>query len=107
MDNIYSLPASVPLEELFETILHSSSILLERIVSTGQSTPPGTWYDQPQDEWVVLLQGDARLSYEDGSSVVLAPGDYLLIPAHRKHRVDYTSANPPCIWLAVHGTLLS
>ena len=105
MDNIYTLPSQLPKEELFETILSSSNILLERIVSVGHSTPLGEWYDQPLDEWVVLLQGHARLSYQDGSSVDLIQGDYLLIPCHQKHRVDYTSSEPPCIWLAVHGNL--
>ena len=76
---------------------------LERIVSTGQSTPPGTWYDQPGDEWVALLAGRATLRFEDGGLVELAPGDWLLIPAHERHRVEATSAEPPCVWLAVHA----
>jgi len=106
MDNIYKLPSELPKEELFEPILSNSNILLERIISISHSTPLGEWYDQPHDEWVVLLQGHARLSFQDGSSVDLIPGDYLLIQAHQKHRVDYTSSKPPCIWLAVHGSLL-
>lgn len=106
MDNFLALPAELPQEELFETILNSSNISLERIISTGQVTPPGEWYDQVRDEWVLLLQGNARLSYEDGSCVDLKAGDYLLIPAGRKHRVDMTSSAPPCIWLALHGNLL-
>ena len=65
--------------------------MIERIISTGQSTLPGEWYDQNKDEWVILLQGEAILSYEDGSQIKLTVGDYLLIPAHQKHRVEYTS----------------
>lgn len=80
-------------------------MLIERIISTGQVTPIGEWYNQDQDEWVILLQGDATLDYFDGSSIQLKAGDYLFIPAHQKHRVEYTSSEPPCIWLAVHGNL--
>jgi cupin 2 domain-containing protein len=107
MNNIYNLPTELPPEELFEIILSSSNILVERIISVGQATPQGEWYDQPHDEWVILLQGHATLSYHDSTSVDLKAGDYLLIPAHQRHRVDYTSTNPPCIWLAIHGNLSS
>jgi cupin 2 domain-containing protein len=103
--NIFDLPDSLPNEELFEPLVNYSDILIERIISTGQTTPIGEWYDQPRDEWIVLLQGEARLSYENRDSMELRSGDYLLIPAHQKHRVEYTSVNPPCIWLAVHATL--
>ena len=65
--------------------------LIERIISTGQTTPLGEWYDQETDEWVILLQGKAELSYEDGERIGLQAGDYLVIPAHVKHRVEYTS----------------
>ncbi|MDJ0713930.1 MAG: cupin domain-containing protein [Prochloraceae cyanobacterium] len=102
MANIFNLPASLPDEELFETLLKSENVLIERIISTGQTTPPGKWYDQEKDEWVILLQGEAELSYADGSTIKLSAGDYIFIPARQKHRVDYTSSEPPCIWLAVH-----
>ena len=102
MTNIFNLPASLPDEELFETLLSSDNVLIERIISTGQTTPPGEWYDQEQDEWVILLQGEAELSYADGSRIKLCSGDYVFIPARQKHRVEYTSSEPPCIWLAVH-----
>lgn len=105
MNNIYTLPEPLPNAEQFESILHNQSLLIERIISTGQTTPQGEWYDQEQDEWVILLQGEATLSYADGSQIQLKPGDYLLISAHQKHRVEYTSTNPPCIWLALHGNL--
>ena len=88
--------------EIFESIISSPNIKIERIISTGQITPQGQWYDQKKDEWVILLQGEAILSYEDGSNINLKTGDYILIPAHLKHRVEYTSENPPCIWLAIH-----
>jgi cupin 2 domain-containing protein len=105
MANIFNLPASLPERELFESLISGDRIYLERIISTGQTTPVGEWYDQELDEWVLLLQGEASLSYADGSTVNLRAGDYLFIPAHQKHRVEHTSSQPPCIWLAIHGDL--
>lgn len=105
MTNIFNLPPSLPDKELFESIITNDNILIERIISTGQVTPTGEWYDQEKDEWVILLQGEAVLSYEDSSQIKLTSGDYLFIPAHQKHRVEYTSTSPPCIWLAVHGDM--
>ncbi len=103
--NIYELPAPLGNEELFTSLVPDRGVLIERIVSSGQVTPPGEWYDQERDEWVALLQGKAVLAFEDGPNASLRAGDHLLIPAHRKHRVEYTSADPPCIWIAVHGRL--
>ncbi len=100
--NIFQIPSQIPDQELFETLLNTQDILIERIISTGQTTPPGEWYDQETDEWVILLQGKAQLSYENGHTVDLLPGDYLLLKAHEKHRVEATSNNPSCIWLAIH-----
>lgn len=102
MANLFELPSSLPNREVFETLLQHPNCLIERIISTGQATPAEEWYNQDQDEWVILLQGQAELSYADGSRVTLNPGDYLLIPAHQKHRVEATSSTPPCIWLAIH-----
>lgn len=102
MTNLFTLPLELPLEEQFEPIVSTGNVLIERIISHGQTTPAGEWYDQDRDEWVVLLQGEAELSYADGSRLKLAPGDYVLIPAHQKHRVEFTSTEPPCIWLAIH-----
>ncbi|MGC9504427.1 cupin domain-containing protein [Baaleninema sp.] len=103
MANIFNLPSELPDSELLEPLVTGNDTLIERIVSTGQITPPGQWYNQNRDEWVVLLQGKAIVSYPDGSQVQLKRGDYLLIPARTKHRVEYTSVNPPCIWLAIHA----
>ncbi len=107
MPNLLKLPASLPPTELFEPLAVGSEITIERIISSGQQTPANTWFDQTQDEWVVLLQGEAELSYADGTSLRLKPGDYVLIPARQRHRVEYTSTDPACIWLAVHGNLQS
>jgi cupin 2 domain-containing protein len=103
MPNIYELSQEVSQLEKFEQIAAGENIQIERIVSTGQTTPTGQWYDQELDEWVILLQGEAELSYADDTRIRLKAGDYLLIPTHTKHRVEYTSIEPPCIWLAVHG----
>ncbi len=86
-------------EEHFETLAGSAGVRVERIVSHGHRTPAGQWYDQHEDEWVCLLQGRAELHFDDGTSLALEAGDWLLIPAHRRHRVAATSS--PAVWLAV------
>jgi cupin 2 domain-containing protein len=76
---------------------------IERIVSTGQASPPGFWYDQDWAEWVVVLAGSARLLIEgEAEPRILAPGDYLEIPPHVRHRVEWTDGAESTIWLAVH-----
>ena len=105
MNNLWTLPDPLPAEELFETLLQTPALRVERIVSTGQMTPPGQWYDQERDAWVVLLQGAATLEYEAGELQPLSAGDHVLIPARRRHRVIFTSQQPPCLWLAIHGVL--
>lgn len=98
-------PASADGGECFETLLALSGARIERIVSTGQSSPPGFWYDQPQLEWVALLQGEAMLRFEDEPEPRrLVAGDWLTIAARRRHRVDWTSPGRATIWLAVHLT---
>ncbi|MBL8259205.1 MAG: cupin domain-containing protein [Candidatus Competibacteraceae bacterium] len=101
--NVFAdIPAAL-LSERFDLLLQLKTCRLERIISIGHATPPGEWYDQDGDEWVVLLQGQAGLRFadEDGERT-LAPGDYLWIPAQRRHRVEWTSRQPPAIWLALH-----
>jgi cupin 2 domain-containing protein len=90
-------------EEQIERLVSGPHLRIERIVSTGQASPAGFWYDQPDDEFVVVLAGAARLRFEVGeASLDLAPGDWVEIPAHARHRVEWTQADPPTIWLAVH-----
>ncbi len=101
ISNIFELPDKLPSQEFSELLLDNDRLTIERIISTGQTTPPGEWYDQEQDEWLIVLQGEGELGYEDGSRIMLTTGDYLFIPAHQKHRVEYTSSEPPCIWLTV------
>jgi cupin 2 domain-containing protein len=103
---VTNLFAPVPSEitgEIFQVLLATGNFRLERIVSRGQATPPGEWYDQDTHEWVALLTGGAGLRFEDEAELrVLRPGDCLLIPAHRRHRVEWTDPGSPTVWLALH-----
>lgn len=106
MNLFENLPVSPLKEELFETLLQKPGLKIERIVSTGQASPAGFWYDQPEDEWVALLQGEAVLRFVDSPDPVrLRAGDTLLIPAHRKHRVEETLNNGITVWLAIYCLL--
>jgi cupin 2 domain-containing protein len=105
MGNIFNVPYISRGKEVCEALLPDKGILIERIISTGQASPPDFWYDQDRDEWVVLLQGLARLEWKDGHITDMEPGDWIFIPAHEKHRVDWTSEEEVCIWLAVHGNI--
>jgi cupin 2 domain-containing protein len=101
MNNLYSaLPNDIP-EELVQTLLNDGNVHIERIVSLGHASPPGFWYDQNQHEWVLVLQGGARLRIGD-ETMEMGPGDFVNIPAHQKHRVEWTSPTEPTIWLAVY-----
>jgi cupin 2 domain-containing protein len=91
------------IEEQFTELARGCSFRCERIVSHGHVTSPGEWFDQPDDEWVVLLTGSATLAIEGEATFrELHPGDWLLLPAHRRHRVERTDATQPTIWLAIH-----
>ena len=93
------IPGELP-EELFETLLTTSQVRIERIVSHGHASPPGFWYDQEEGEWILLLQGAARLTVDE-QTIELRPGDCLNLPAHQRHRVEWTTPSEPTIWLAV------
>lgn len=95
---LLSLPAPGPQEDI-QLLLQHPAVRIERIVSDGQVSPPGFWYDQAEDEWIVILQGAGALEYEDGRRVDLGVGDCLLIPTHCRHRVVQTA--PRTVWLAV------
>jgi cupin 2 domain-containing protein len=89
--------------ERFEDILSRPGLRIERIVSTGQCSPPGFWYCQPQGEWVLVLAGGAGLRFEEEAAErVLRPGDFVEIPAQCRHRVEWTERDTPTVWLAVH-----
>ena len=89
-------------EELFTELVSRKGVRIERIVSTGQSTPAGEPYNQEHDEWVLLVSGSAGLWIEGDGERDLRPGDYVFIPAHRSHRVTCTAKAEPTVWLAVH-----
>lgn len=93
------LPAYLP-DELFTTLLEASNVHIKRIVSHGHASPAGFWYDQDQHEWVIVLSGAARLRFED-EVFEMKPGDFVNIPVHKKHRVEWTTPDEPTIWLAV------
>lgn len=102
MPNLFEdLPEQLA-EEMFTDILSRPGVRIERIISTGQSTPADAPYDQDHDEWVLLLRGSASLWIEGEGERHLLPGDHLLIGAHRRHRVRWTAADEPTVWLAVH-----
>ncbi len=104
MDNLFAgLLRSTAKNEQFSDLFKRPGLRIERIVSTGQSSPEGFWYDQPEGEWVLLIEGEARLRFADETEARhLKAGDYLDIPAHRRHRVDWTAPTQTTIWLAVH-----
>jgi cupin 2 domain-containing protein len=88
--------------EAVDQLLARPALRIERIVSSGQASPSGFWYDQAEGEWVVLLAGAARLRFADEAEPrLLRPGDWLDIAPHRRHRVDWTDPAQPTIWLAV------
>lgn len=100
---LFDLSDKLSEEEVFEELFCGASFRVERIISSGQASPPGFWYDQEEDEWVALLQGEAELEFEDGAVQKLKKGDWAFLPASLRHRVAATSVDPPCIWLAVFG----
>ncbi len=102
--NIFDIKDEKLSEEL-TTLLHSDkNIRIERIISDGQCSEKGFWYDQEENEWLVLIQGSAKLKFDDSrfdNEVILNAGDTLFIPAHCRHRVKYTSTVPKCIWVCI------
>jgi len=89
--------------ETIETLFARAGLRIERIVSRGDTSPPGFWYDQDWGEWVIVLAGAADLLIDgENSARRLGPGDSLDLPAHQRHRVEWTSDNPPTVWLVVH-----
>ncbi|WP_286765505.1 MULTISPECIES: cupin domain-containing protein [Rhodopirellula] len=100
MNLFEDVPTQLPSEHI-EVLAEGESVRIERIVSTGHATDPDNWYDQEQDEWVVVLKGEAKLRFDDGELVTMTSGDHLLIPANRRHRVEWTTPDEPTVWIAV------
>ncbi len=103
INNIFEeIPTSLP-EEVQQVIANKGAVRIERIISFGHKSPEGFWYDQKEDEFVLLLSGSATLQFEGNSEIKeLFPGDYMLLPAHTKHRVESTDTEEESVWLAVH-----
>ena len=101
-----SFPSLPPLSyggETADELCRTGVFRVERIVSSGFSSPPSFWYDQDEDEWVAVLSGEGTLEFEDGSLETLREGDWIFLPARLRHRVAATTDEPPCVWLAVFG----
>jgi cupin 2 domain-containing protein len=100
LQNIFAdLPRDLP-QEVVQTLIRAADVRIERILSHGHASPPDFWYDQPQNEWVIVLQGAARLQFLD-RTLDMQPGDFVNIPAFCKHRVAWTTPDQPTIWLGV------
>ena len=96
------IPDDLP-NELLDDLIETDLVRIERIVSAAHASAEGFWYDQENDEWVLVVRGSAGLRFEDADEVVvLKPGDWINIPAHKKHRVEGTDPNEKTIWLAIH-----
>jgi len=93
------IPEELPTE--LTSVLHSGVCRVERIVSRGHASPPSFWYDQSEDEFVLVMQGEARLEFADGTQQGMKRGDWCMLPAHKRHRVAWTSPDVDTIWLAV------
>lgn len=101
--NLFAPLPAAGADEVFTALLSCAGTHISRIVSNGQASPPGYWYDQPHGEWVLVLQGAARLQFEGASGTrEMKPGDFVDIPAHRRHRVEWTDPDQATVWLAVH-----
>jgi cupin 2 domain-containing protein len=100
--NIFSNIPNEIQEEIFEEIISKENLKVQRIISYGHTTDKFDWYDQESDEWVIILEGEAILCFENQEEIVLKKGDYLNIPAHTKHRVSWTPPHTKTIWLAIH-----
>lgn len=101
--NIFSSIQKQASDEILETILQTDQFKIERIISRGHATAKEEWYDQDKNEWVLVLKGNAGLLFEGNDKIVIMKtGDYISIPAHKKHRVEWTDPEEDTIWLTIH-----
>lgn len=102
LKNIFeSIPDNLD-EEIFEQLVQGENIKIERIISKGHRSPESGWYDEERNEWVIVLKGEAVISFENGIDVNLKAGSHINIPAHKRHKVSWTTSKTETIWLAVH-----
>ena len=100
--NIFdAIPENIT-REISEPLIDIKALQIERIVSKGHVSPQTGWYDQDKNEWVIVLKGAAILLFEDKSSVNMRASDYINIPAHKKHRVEWTDPEADTVWLSVN-----
>ena len=102
MNNIFDAIPENLANEKFDQLVESGRVRIERIISKGHKSPETGWYDQEQNEWVMVIRGEAILSFEDGVSITLKEGDFVNIQAYKKHKVEWTTPEVETIWLAVH-----
>lgn len=102
LENIFKSLPSETTKEAFDVLLQNKTIRIERIISKGNTSPASGWYDQDDNEWVLVLEGAGTILFEDGRQVTLNKGDFLHIPAHEKHKVAWTDPDRLTIWLAVY-----
>ncbi len=105
LENIFRLNDWDGKSELFSTLFEQPGYRVERIISAGHTSPSQGWYDQDEHEFILLLQGEAVIEFENQESVTLKQGDFINIKPHQLHKVAYTSADPHCIWIAVFGAV--
>ena len=101
-DNIFAHVPEDTDREIITDLVKTGHVTVRRIVSTGQASPASGWYDQDDNEWVIVLAGEGEITFANGDSVHLRPGDFLDIPAHARHKVSWTSPEQETVWLAVH-----
>lgn len=101
MNNIFNAIPKNLKAEVFERLVESDAVRIERIISKGHKSPQSGWYDQDENEWLIVLRGEAILLFEDNSSLTMKEGDFINIPAHQKHKVKWTAPNIETIWLAI------
>jgi cupin 2 domain-containing protein len=99
-DNLYKDIPEKSRQEIIDILRSGENIRIERIVSYGQASPEGFWYEQDENEWVIVLEGSAELEYPSGGIITMNAGDYVYIPKGEKHRVRSTSPDEKTIWLA-------
>ena len=101
MANIYSSLPTEFKDEIFEELANAGHVRIERIISKGHSSPVQGWYDQAENEWVIVLEGAGTILFENGIEVNLNKGDYVNIPSHARHKVTWTDPDTPTVWLAI------
>ena len=102
ISNLFTNIPNPSKDEFFENIIKNDKVKIQRIVSHGHTSPKEGWYEATNEEWVILLEGAATLSFKNGEDISLSIGDYINIPAHSEHKVSWTKPECNTIWLVIH-----